>query len=218
MSVIDQIQQSIQSAYDLDLPLKVADYLVDEETRQSICGAQTQLPEQFFIREDGEHLEFALFIHNDILKRLENDDPFLRLHAGNFSDFCVALEGVSHLLLTANRANQNRSISALEMELQAEVDKFVHAWLLLDQQGQQKHSTAKRLLSYLFTDFTLHDGLSNQEQERYHVASINAERYCRKLTKDYQHDRNTRRIRTHTRNFFQQPLAEKLSMVATPLI
>ena len=58
------------------------------------------------------------------LANLERHDPATRLDETNFADFCLAVEGVSHFIYVALRAADDRGVSQLELELQAEVDKF----------------------------------------------------------------------------------------------
>ena len=58
------------------------------------------------------------------MERLRAHDPRERLDDGNLPDFLLALEGVSHFVYIAHRARLERSVSAVELELQAEVDKL----------------------------------------------------------------------------------------------
>ena len=46
--------------------------------------------------------------------------------------FCLALEGVSHFLYLIWNASFDRSVTLLEMELQAEIDKFVMLGIFLE--------------------------------------------------------------------------------------
>ena len=73
----------------------------------------------------------ALFVDAAALANLERHDPAARLDDRNFSDFCLAVEGVSHFVYVALAAARQRPVSQLELELQAEVDKFVCCCLLL---------------------------------------------------------------------------------------
>ena len=49
----------------------------------------------------------------------------MRLDGENLADFWSALEGVSHFTYYAWNAARDKSVSLFELELQAEVDKFV---------------------------------------------------------------------------------------------
>ena len=54
-----------------------------------------------------------------------------RLDADNLEDFWTAFEGVSHFTYYAWNAQREKRVTLLEMELQAEVDKYVATTLLL---------------------------------------------------------------------------------------
>src|SRR6202030_239021 len=52
------------------------------------------------------------------------------------ADYCTALEGVSHFVYSTWRLGRDLPVSLLELETQAEVDKYaVTVFLLADQQG-----------------------------------------------------------------------------------
>ena len=53
---------------------------------------------------------------------------------GNLADYWTALEGVSHFMYLAWNAGHDRAVSLLELELQAEIDKYVASWWLLREQ------------------------------------------------------------------------------------
>ena len=57
--------------------------------------------EQLLLREDDGELGMALFVDAAALANLERHDPAARLDDRNFSDFCLAVEGVSHFVYVA---------------------------------------------------------------------------------------------------------------------
>src|ERR1700722_19758017 len=102
MTVLGTFQKTIQQLHDVELELDVDAYVVDDDVRREIPGAREGLPEQLFVRDNGQDdLEIALHIAPDIMARLDKDDPHTRLHGGNLEDFCIALEGVSHFVFLA---------------------------------------------------------------------------------------------------------------------
>ncbi len=76
------------------------------------------------VKQETDALALALFVDAAVVANLERHDPGVALHDGNFADFCLAVEGVSHFVYVALRAAGDRPVSPLELELQAEVDKF----------------------------------------------------------------------------------------------
>lgn len=210
MPILQYLQQTIQSLHDIEVDLDVAAYVVNDEVRREIPGAREGLQEQLFVREDADGMELALYIAPAIVACLEKDDPLTRLHAGNLESFCIALEGVSHFVFLAWRAKFNLPVSALELEIQAEVDKFVACWLLLETQGQERRSTAAPLSRQIFESYVLHEDVAPEERERYHTASRVAGHYCRTLTERYSADDADTRIKRDVRAYYRQGLAQKL--------
>jgi hypothetical protein len=209
MGILAHLQRTIETLHGVETHLDVRAYVVDEETRRAIPGAR-ELPEQLFVREDEEGIELALFIDPRVVESLERDHPERRLHAGNLESYCIALEGVSHFVLVAWRAQRGWPVSALEMEIQAEVDKFVSAWQLLAEQGRSRHSAAQQLRRQLFESYRLQDDVPLEESNRYHTATRVAKRFCSSLARRFSRDRDHRRIRRHVRDFYRRSLADKL--------
>ncbi len=113
-------------------------------------------------------------------------------------------------MLYAFRASHELSVSALELELQAEVDKFVSSWLLLEEQGLARESGANQLAKRIFDEYVLRPEVADDEVERYHTASRAARGYCTKLVKRYARDSGRNRLTTDVRRYYRQGLAEKL--------
>ncbi|MEE8408324.1 MAG: hypothetical protein V3T05_01840 [Myxococcota bacterium] len=211
MGVLGSLQTVIEELHDVETELDVGSFVVNEATRSAIPGACHGLLEQLFVREDDDGMELALYIDPKILQCLEVNDPRLKLHAGNFEAYCIALEGVSHFVFLTWRAQLGRPVTALELEIQAEVDKFVTAWLLLARQGGRRlHEIAPTLSRRLFDDYDVREAVPADEVSRYHVANRAARRYCRDLAARFGRDRHERRIRADVRAFYRRGLSEKL--------
>ncbi len=208
--VLGHLQATVERLHGVDIALDVGSYVVDPETWKTLPGARAGLPEQLLVCEDDEDLWLALYIAPEVVERLEQDDPRARLHAGNLESFCVALEGVSHFVLVAARAEAGRPVSPLELEIQAEVDKFVAAWRLLVAQGTPQGTAAQALLRQLFAAYELRDEVPQDEADRYVVASRVAQRFCAELVEAHGHDRDGGRVEHAVRRFVRQELAEKL--------
>ena len=90
--------------------------------------------EQVFVVQEDGGVRIGLFIDQRVLDRLQRHDPLDALDERNLDDFCTALEGVSHFHYLIWSFARGRSVSLLELELQAEVDKYATALALLTQQ------------------------------------------------------------------------------------
>ena len=200
------IQRLLEELNGVSTELDVREYLVGEETHSSIPGALSGLPEQLFVAEIEDSVELALYIEPGILAQLERDQPQRRLHNGNLESFCVALEGVSHFVKVVWSARMGRSVSALELEIQAEVDKFLGAQELLSQQGMSGGLAGRALRKLLFEGFELRDEVPEEERERYVVASRAAQRFCEELLVRYRRDRTPRRMIRDARSFYRSGL------------
>jgi len=205
---VADLQSLIESLHDVRSELDVREYLIDDSVRAEIPGAQPDIPEQLFVRESEEGPEIALYLAEEITSALHEDDPMERLHTGNLEAFCIGLEGVSHFVMLVHRAQHGHQVSALELELQAEVDKFVSAWLLLGEQGVDMRASANALARQIFDAYTIHDSVPNDEIDRYHAATRAARRYCRGLSRRCPGD--PKMIRRDVRKYYRQGLSEKM--------
>ena len=87
-----------------------------------------------FVVEDEQGVRLGLFIESGVLDRLARRDPLQALDEDNLADFCTALEGVSHFHYLVWSLARGRNVSLLELELQAEVDKYATALALMTRQ------------------------------------------------------------------------------------
>src|SRR5690606_6027090 len=126
---------------------------------------------------DGD-AEVSLYLPASLLERLQQNAPTRRLSAANIADFWTAFEGLSHFTYYAFNAAKDRAVTLLEMELQAEIDKFIAAALLLHEQGARSPGDLHRCL---FESIRFDERLSAAELERYRAASRLAGKYCSRI-------------------------------------
>lgn len=103
------MQTRLAAAYGLELDLDVRDFV-----RCAPRGGR----ERLLLREGGEDLEVALELPGD---SVDDTRPWWAPHDGALQ----IVEGVSHFVKVAERARRALPTTHLELELQAEVDKFV---------------------------------------------------------------------------------------------
>lgn len=211
-SILRALQLELEALHDVDTQLDVDAYSIDDDVRRSIPQAIDGLVEQLFVRDDGDDLEIALYVAPGVVARLHTDDPRLHLHPGNFGDFCIALEGVSHFVFVAWRAQLSRPVTALELELQAEVDKFVLGWLAILRGRAHPILTVDTLLAQLFGHYTLREGVPADEHERYYTASRAAHNVCRRLVQKAGPKPQAHAIMRAAQQYFRRGLLEKLQV------
>jgi hypothetical protein len=99
---------------------------------------------------------------------------------------CQVIEGVSHFVYLVERVRVGRAASQLELELQAEVDKWVV--LAASMRSFDARGSAE-LRARLYEDFVfVHQGCTEADQEvaeRYRVANDAAHGFVRRLERQY---------------------------------
>ncbi|MDX1607024.1 MAG: hypothetical protein R3202_12580 [Candidatus Competibacterales bacterium] len=214
MAPLERLQQRLQHLYEIELDHRVSDFVItDAALARYLEGdpAARTTPEKLLVRQQGEDLELSLYLDPELLERLAEDDPETGLHGGNLADFCTALEGVSHFLYLIWNAGHGRSVTPLELEMQAEIDKYV-----LSARALRHHRRAPAQLHYWLFDRALFDaGLSGPELERYRAASHYAGTYCGHLADRYlaAPDTADRSLLNELRRFYRLPLHHKIRRI-----
>ena len=212
-SVLTRLQRGLEALYRVDTQLAVEHFLIGEEQRTE-AGPARAPREQVLLRQDGDDdLGLGLFVDQDALSNLERHDPGERLDDRNFADFCVAVEGVSHFVYLARCAAEDRRVSALELELQAEVDKFACCTLLRGEQLNPANDVATWRRK-LYHDVTFAKDLDTDEHDRYRVANAEASRYARALDRRYVAARRVPEMLPELRRFYRLDLDGKLGHIA----
>ena len=216
LSVLRRLQNGLERLYRVNTQLDVESFVVDEAGRDqalATCdgqrGTSRRPREQLLVEQDTDELRLALFLDRAALHNLQRNDPAHGLRTSNFGDFCLAVEGVSHFVYVALCAAGNRSVSALELELQAEVDKFVTCLLMID----DHHAYARDVRALLFETPRYADDLSAEEQERYETAHRAADAYAGTLERRYLDHRRTPDMLAELRAFYRMPLGTKLEHI-----
>jgi len=205
LSILTRLQLGLEALYRVETRLDVEAFLIYESQRLESGGARAPR-EQLLVQENGEDLSLALFVDAKAIENLERHDPASGLHAENFADFCIALEGVSHFVYLALCAAGERRVSALELELQAEVDKFA-CCVLLD-------PAAEGLRRRLFRDVRFADDLEPHERERYQTANDEADRYAGALERQFVAPDRLGDMLADLRRFYRLGLRDKLAHIA----
>ncbi len=208
------LQQRLQQIYEIEAGADVIDHLTtDGALAHALSGdaAGVRAGEQLLVRQDGEWLELSLYLAEAVIEHLGNHDPIESLHAGNLAEFCTALEGVSHFVCVAWNARHDRSVSLLELELQAEVDKFIVAAHLLGDQNAGLHD--RDLLASLFREVSFLPELDDEQRHRYWWANRYAQQYCQHLQQRFMHAPRPRRMLNELRRFYRLPREAKIRRI-----
>lgn len=180
--MLDRLQQRLSSIYGVDSRHDIRDFLITDRAVARALGRDQLIPntdESVLLAEDEDGIALSVFLDRDMLERLDSADPLTRLEAGQLDDLWKVVEGVSHFNYLVWCAAQDRSVTLLELEMQAEVDKFVSTFLLLLEQGDV--AMTEKLHGWLFEACHLSDELDERQRERYAAASDYASRFCHRL-------------------------------------
>ncbi len=177
--MLGDLHALLAEIYALDVPYDIEDFLVtDAEVADALDTEGRRGEEKLLIAEGEGEAEVSLYLARPLVDRLEAHDPTARLDGRNLADFWTAFEGVSHFVYYAWNAGKGKTVRLLEMELQAEVDKFIAARVLLERQGERPPPS---LHSWLFDWPRYDDRLTAPELTRYRHANHYAGKYCLKL-------------------------------------
>ena len=189
-NLLPRIQFELEGLYQFKLDQRVEDFCVYAPTQG----------ERFLIREAPASLDLALCLNKKSLQNLERKDPFAILKQEDLNDFCTTIEGVSHFLYFLKKFHDYSPVTQLELELQAEIDKYLFVALLYYRQNQTiPHS----LLHLLFENIRLLPGLTQEQQERYRTANQLASKFCAFLEK-YLLAMDWLPLLTHAREFYRK--------------
>jgi hypothetical protein len=123
---------------------------------------------------------------------------------------CQIIEGVSHFVYVVERARTKREATHLELEVQAEVDKWVVLAAAMRDRFDEDQSAALRAKLYERVSFD--HGASTEIGERYRVANETAHRFVRRLERDYLGRARFDEMRTELHKFFHLGQEEKLRL------
>ncbi len=154
ISLLEQIKGLIERTYDLSTGIDdVSDYVIGD-TGWKTLYAGTQVAEHVararvteivgaahtvqsdegqpalpatartLVRQDAGQVRLSLYYPDVLIDHLETHPPLRSLSEDNIDAFATFVEELDHLLHIAHRARQERNITLLELEWQANITKF----------------------------------------------------------------------------------------------
>lgn len=210
--MISGLQKYLTDIYQVDPGFEVTDFLITDPALARLLGygaLVSNTDESVLLSQDENGLALSLYLDEDMLERLTRDNPMQELRADRLDDLCKVIEGLSHFNYIVWRARQDKAVTLLELEMQAEVDKFVGTLLMaLD---QQDFDFARRLHGWLFDRVSFNPDLNADQLERYRAANDFAARFCHGLRDRLRRD--TIRGMHELRHFYRLSQAEKISHI-----
>lgn len=195
-----QVHSDLQRLNGIENPFAVEDFVVASNRNQLLIrenrGSESLEPE----------VELRICLHSELLEKTEGLDLPRDFDLNQLNDLSVVIEELSHFNTYCLRALEQRDITALELEVQGEVDKF---GIMVDWLYRRNENHLKTVVfDQLFGDYRLGDWVTEKEIERYRDAHQIAKNFCRSLLKD---DLSQNELRSRFREFFAKSADSKLS-------
>lgn len=210
--MLAELQKNLVDLYKVDHGYDVRDYLITDPLLAKVLGQGALMPntdESVLLSEDDDGLALSVYLDQEMLDRLAAANPLEHLQVEQLNDFWIVLEGISHFNFIVWSASKDRSVTLLELELQAEVDKFVTSSMLAWQQGDKHLLT--RLHALLFDKAKIKPDLDREQHERYVVANAYASRFCHRLQRCLL--QGNARVLSELRGFYRLSQTDKISHI-----
>ena len=214
--LLSRLQELIGDIYDVRVAHNVYDFLVTDRAALPPGARGGTAEEELLVAAsaDGSEVALSLYLDPQLLRRLSQADPLTYLHGGNVGDCLTALEGVSHFLYLAWNAGHDKPVSLLELEMQAEVDKYLASHLLLRRQSPGHFP--RELWHVMFQRMRPDPALGRARAQLYREASHYAQRFCRRLERALERTRKDlgtmtagRELLAEVRRFYRLSHARK---------
>jgi hypothetical protein len=204
------LQGALADIYDLPATPDVAQFLMTDRAAVARVQGARDTDEQLIVAQEDDGIALALYIDGAVLERLARRDPFAALTGENLADYLAVAEGVSHFVYVAWNAGFDKPVTLLELELQAEVDKYVLCAWLLREQGHGRFP--RELHRVLFERVRIDPTAAGGRAPLYHLASTYGGRFCRRVAASLARGTRgaTRELLAELRRFYRFGNARKM--------
>lgn len=211
--LLSQLQNHLAFLYEAPTEHDIYDFLItDARLADSLTpDGHCHNDERLLVSESTQQLDISVYVDQETLALLTDDNPLVVLHEGNLEALMLALEGVSHFHYLCWNAAYDKSVTLLELELQAEVDKYVIAVTLLNAQGS--HANAGTVHDRLFENIRFYRDLEDEHRTRYHAANRYAAKYCRALGNNFPRHGHQPHFINELRRFYRLTQNEKIRRI-----
>jgi len=190
-----RIQAALCRVYGIDDAPAVDDFIrpCNEESEREVL----------LLRENEEDVEVTVHLPQSAI------DGKKQL---GFDELCQVIEGVSHFVFLVERSRRELPLTQLELELQAEVDKYVV--FVHDPHNTQKFEPqrAARLRSRLFRAVSYLDPPGTEKGDRYRLANDLAARFSEMLDERFARRGRFEQLMRALRRFYAAGQDEKINL------
>ena len=131
--LIKELQKKIEKTYALDTGItNIEQYIIGDKGYEEFYANEeirtvvnSHSGARVLLRDTGDTLKVSIYYPDALIRELEDNDPRLGIHDENI-DLCASfVEELDHFLFIAQHYKSNRPFSLLELELQANVTKYL---------------------------------------------------------------------------------------------
>jgi hypothetical protein len=193
LALAKRVQAALERLYQLERAADVCSF---------VSRAEDGEREALLVRDRDGHLELSLRIPElGVTRAFDLDD------AASLDALCQIIEGVSHFVYLTDRAEAGRETTQLELEVQAEVDKYV---VLASSVGELTTSRSARLRERLFEQVNYVHDAHTDLGSRYRAANECARRFTKRLEREFVARCRFGEMQHELRRFYRMGQADKL--------
>jgi hypothetical protein len=142
--LVFHIEALLAEYYRFSPVVSATSFMLDDAALSSFSGSENLNSEDFspergsvVVVDDGEDTGVFIGLHiaDRVVASLEHSNPLNSLDGENLDKFCLLVEELSHFHLILNRMSEKKSVTRLELEWQAEVDKLLISSIILKKQN-----------------------------------------------------------------------------------
>lgn len=206
---LHRVQQRLQELYDLEVPQSVEDFVCGPDVARAATRDAVERGEVLVVVEHGADVCVGLYVDPKAVAALDRTRAWWR-NGQVFRAFCLVTEGVSHFVYLMFRVSSAQGVSQLELEIQAEVDKYATA--LLDAHPSGPALLRSRWLRRrLFHEVRFKDPPHTEAGRRYRTAARVASRYARQLEARFVARDDWAGLARELRRFYRRGPSDKLN-------
>jgi len=215
--LLNIVQQQFEKIYQLPQHLSIENFLINQETLERLKGKQRNhlatpnIKGLMLLLPEKDELSLAIYLNEQVMNNLYKHSPSHGLNEKNIHDFCIMAEEVSHFLYITWKAQHSIQITNLELEIQAEVDKFIICTFYCS--NYESRFNRLSLKELLFETFSLEKNLSKESKNRYYTASKLALHYCHFLESHFIKKDHLRQMMEEIRKFYRFGQTDKISHI-----
>ena len=132
--LLDAVRGLLERTYRLRSPIRdLSPYVIGDAGYRAIYGDDRVVTAagsahggaKTLVRETADGIRAAIYYPDSLIARLEEHSPWRGVGEENVEAFAILVEELDHLLCIADRAAIQRACSLLELELHANVSKYL---------------------------------------------------------------------------------------------